>query len=432
VGRLNSEQLTLIKEKMGVDNLWSFSKLSTFDNCSWLFKLKYIDKIRVNGDSCYTYFGTIAHDLIQGLYIEEHTYKQMVDIFDQKVMEWQINDNPSLRFPSDDVRDGYIQNLKHYFSHVAQLPYKMMSERAVLAVFKGIEKFVFQGYIDGEYLDSEGNLVILDFKTSSISGFTGKKLLEKSKQLMIYAMGVIQHGRMFNDKMKKFTIDQIKIRYDMMKYCNITFMQKNGNLKTTKAERRLWVAHISNPIRKDLEGVEKEIERLEKEIAKLLKKMNMKKTIPEDAEGYSVAIGEIEAQIKDLHDYLYDPIQINEMIEQATNMNDLSIFPQFIQDKYKVEDCYIDVDLTQDILNEFEAELVQTLNLITAKSKEENKDEAFDRPRIDNSDSFFCVTLCDMKDNCKFYAEFKEHNTMFATNSEQPTDQEMLAMLGLA
>lgn len=83
---------------------------------------------------------------------------------------------------------------------------------------------------------------------------------------MIYAIGITQHGRMIDGEMRQFTMDQIRIKYDMMKYCNITYTQKNGKETVTKAERRLWVAHLANKLRKDLEDVAKDIEKLEKRL----------------------------------------------------------------------------------------------------------------------------------------------------------------------
>ncbi|HDR8453915.1 TPA: PD-(D/E)XK nuclease family protein [Bacillus cereus] len=430
--RLSYEQLNLIKEKLNVTNLWSFSKVGTYDQCTHLYKLKYIDKIRVKGDNCYTYFGSIAHEIIQDFYDGKHEFGGMLPTFDAKVVEWQMKDDPKLKFNSDKERDGYIENLRHYFKFVQTIPYKVMNERAVLAVFHGLEKYVFQGYIDSEFLDSDGNLVIMDYKTSSMSGFTGKDLLKKARQLMIYAIGITQHGRMIDGEMRQFTMDQIRIKYDMMKYCNITYTQKNGKETVTKAERRLWVAHLANKLRKDLEDVAKDIEKLEKEIAKLVKKMNMKKTTPEDAEGYSVGIGDIELEIEQLRLVNFDPIKINELIESAIAENNLSVMPQFIQDKYVVTNCIIDVPLTDEVVEECKQILVATLDTIVTKSKEEDKEEAFNRSRIDNSDSYYCVNLCDMKDYCSFYKEFKEHNEMFATNKEQPSQAEVLAMFGLS
>ncbi|MEX3625126.1 PD-(D/E)XK nuclease family protein [Viridibacillus arvi] len=430
--RLSYEQLNVIKEKLGVDKLWSFSKVSTYDQCSWLYLMKYIQKIRVKGDNCYTYFGSIAHEIIQDFYDGKMKYDEMLLKFNEKVVEWQVKDDPKLKFNTDKERDGYIENLRHYFTNVQTIPYKITNEQAVLAIFNGIEKYAFQGYLDSEFIDDQGNLVILDYKTSSISGFTGKKLIEKARQLMIYAIGVNQHGRLIEGKMQKFPIDKIKIRYDMMKYCNVSFLQKNGKMKTTKAERRLWVAHLANQLRKDLEDVPKDIEKLEKEIGKLEKKMNMKKTTPEDAEGYIVAIGEIAHDIEKLSPFVYDPIKINEMIENGTLENNLNVFPQFIQDKYTVENCYIDVEINDEVIAECKKELVATLDEITLKTAEEDKEEAFNRSRIENSDSYYCVNLCDLKEQCNFYKEFKEHNAMFVTKQEQPNDKELLAMLGLS
>ncbi|HFK1435050.1 TPA: PD-(D/E)XK nuclease family protein [Bacillus cereus] len=423
--RLTYEQLNMIKEKMGVDMLWSFSKMSTYLQCSWLYKLKYIDKIRLKGDNCYTHFGTVSHDVIQGLYDEVHTYEQMIDKFNEEVIKWQINDDPALKFNSDKERDGYIENLRHYFTHTEQIPYKVVNEKAVLAVFEGAKKYVFQGYIDSQYTDEDGIFYILDYKTSSKSGFTGKDLLKKAQQLMIYAVGINQFH--------KIPIDKIRLRYDMMKYCNVSFMQKNGKMKTTKAERSLWVAHISNQLRKDFEDVEKSIEKHQKEIAKIEKKIKQKKTTPEMAEEYLAMIKVEEESIKELEKLVFNPLEINEMMDKAMNDNTLENLPQFIQDKYTVENCYIDVELTEEIVEEFKAELVSVLDKIIAKTEEGNADEAFDRSRIDNSNSFYCNTLCDMKSKCKFYEEYKENSSMFIEKKvDQPSDEEIMAMFGLS
>lgn len=431
MGRLKKEQLELIKEKMGVEELWSFSKVSTFTQCSWLYYLKYVKKIRVKGDSCYTWWGTAGHDLIQGLYDGEHTYEEMANKLEEKILEYNLLDDPKLKFPEQSQFESYIANLRHYFSNVKKLPYKVVNEKPVLASFEGDEKYVFSGYIDSEFFDEDENFVILDYKTSSLSGFSGKKLLEKSRQLMIYAMGISMFGRMIEGKMTPIPIDKIKLRYDMMKYLNVTYPQKNGELKTTKAERRGWVGKIAVPLRKDLEGVEKDIEKAEKEIAKLDKKRNAKVRTEEEKVELSNQILEIHAKIDDLKENHFNIIEINDMVEYAINNNTLDNMPQFVQDKYVVTDCYIDVPLDKEIIEEFKSELIDTLNKIIAKSAEDNLEQAFTRGRIDNADSFYCVNLCDMKDHCSFYKDYQEHNAMFMTKTDAPSDEELLAMLGL-
>lgn len=429
--RLTFEQLNIIKKKMNVEQLWSFSKYSTFSQCSWLYKLKYIDKIKVKGDSCYTYFGSIAHDVIQDFYDGKHTYDEMIDKFEQAVLDWQVKADPKLAFPSDNVRDGYIDNLRHYFKHTAKIPYKVVNEKAIMAVFEGVEKYVFQGYIDSEYVDENGVLTILDYKTSSMSGFSGAKLLEKSYQLMVYTMAIIRNGRMVDGKKRQFTLDKVRIRYDMMKYVNVTFKLKNGTEKVTKAERREWVKHIEKKITKDFQDVRKDIEKLQKEIGKLERKIKMKKTTPEEAEGYNVEIGKVEEQINQLKPFAMEDFEITPIVQTAIEENTLESLPEFIQEKYSVDNCYIDVELTQDIIDDFEKSLVGTLDTIVQKTAEDNPDEAFDRERIGNADSFYCNTLCDMKDHCKFYEDYKAHSAMFVDKPDEQAEEDILAMLGL-
>src|SRR5699024_2376992 len=125
----------------------------------------------------------------------------------------------------------------------------------------------------------------------------GKKLLENARQLMIYAMGINQHGRMVNGEMRQFPINKIRIRYDLMKYVNISFIQKNGKLKTTRAERRGWVGKISNQLRKDFADVEKTIEDLNKKIKQFERKCGFKKTTDEERVEFEKEIESIKEEI---------------------------------------------------------------------------------------------------------------------------------------
>ncbi|MEH7209983.1 PD-(D/E)XK nuclease family protein [Priestia megaterium] len=431
--RLNREQLNLIQEKMGVDKLWSYSKVGTFDQCTWLYKLKYIDKIRVKGDNCWTWWGSASHEIMQDWYDKKfNEYIEMAGVLEKKVIEYSLIADKKYHFPDDNQWKNYIANIRHYFANTEIIPFNVINERAVLAVFQGIEKYVFQGYLDSEFVDAEGNLVIMDYKTSSISGFTGQDLIKKARQLIIYAIGVSQHGRMIDGEMRQFPIDKIKVRYDMMKYVNVTFMQKNGNIKVTKAERRNWVGHMATQLRKDLEDIPKDIEKCEKEIKKLERKYNAKVRTEDEKRELEPLIKEQYDRQAYLENYVFDEEKVAELIEQACTSNELTCMPPFIQEKYTVGNCYIDVELTPEVIEECRTELVATLDQITLKSKKGvDTEEAFDRSRIENSDSYYCVNLCDMKDHCKHYKEFKQHNEMFLMEKKPPSDQELLSLLGL-
>ncbi len=63
--------------------------------------------------------------------------------------------------------------------------------------------------------------------------------------------------------------------------------------------------------------------------------------------------------------------------------------------------------------------------------KEDDKEQAFTRGRIEQGDSFYCTNLCDMKDHCSFYTEYKAHMAMFLDKKDAPSDADILAMFGL-
>lgn len=432
--RLKYDQLELIKKKFKVDKLWSFSKASTYNQCSWLYYLKYVKKIRVKGDNCYTWWGTASHDLVQSMDAGESKVEDLPKLLEKKIDEYMIAvaKDEKIKFPNEDEYTHYIENIKLYFNNVAKKPYNVINEKPVLAVLEGVEKYVFQGYIDAEYVDEDGNLYIIDYKTSSMSGFSGEKLIEKATQLIIYAIGVNQHGRMIDKKMVRFPIDKIKIRYDMMKYVNITYTLKNGNEKVSKAERRLWVGHIASPIRKDLDDVEKEVEKLKKDIAKLEKKKQAKKRTDEEKVLLDKEIAGIELKIAEISQHVYDFVEKDDLMKEAIENNNLDNMPPFIKNKYKVSPCYIDIELTQELVNEIVDKVVSTLDKIIAKEKEDDKETAFSRGKIEQGESYYCTNLCDLREQCDIYKEYKEHNAMFLNQqNEAPSDDELLAMLGL-
>ena len=421
--RLNREQIEAIKGKLGVDRIWSFSKMSTYTQCTWSYKLKYIDKLRGKEDSCYTYWGTIAHDIRQGFYDGEYkTNQEMVDKLEKEIATYLAEDKKELKFPNENEHNNYFNNLRHYFANCLHVTVPVTNERLVLAILQDEQaKFVFQGYMDSFYTEN-GKNYILDYKTSSMSGFTGDKLMDKSQQLMIYAYGLW--------KQQGIPIDSIVLRFDMMKYCNVRFVQKNGKEKVTRCERRGWVAQLSNQLRKDFEDVPKIIEAIEKKIKTLDKKRSAKCRTELEIEELTLEIVGLQNKAKSLRSEVYDVFQINDLISEAIDDNDLKCLPKFIQDKYKVEECFIDVELNEEIINDYISNMIKTLKLIVSAEEGEHT-ETFNRPRIEDKESYFCNNLCDVRDSCKFYKEYREHNDMFLDKKEETSDDVILKMLGL-
>ena len=217
--RLGYEERKMIMDRFGVDKLWSYSRLSTYLNSAWEYRMLYLEK-KPRTDNVYTVWGQISHDIIQGMYEGEYEYEEMIEEFDKRTLDWRINGTH--KFMNESVEAGYIKNLQDYFQTTEKVPYEVKNEKPVCIHIKDEERdkdIVFIGYVDSEYVDEDGILNIVDYKTSSKSGFSGSSLKEHSRQLMLYAIGINQF--------RKIPFDKIRLRFDMMKYYNVEYIQKN-------------------------------------------------------------------------------------------------------------------------------------------------------------------------------------------------------------
>lgn len=363
MARLTKEQLNELKEKHGVDRIWSYSRINLFHEQPWCYRMAYLDEARVRTDNIYSYFGSLAHDLIQDAYDGKHTVGELPEKYDEVVTNWRLVDSVEYSFMNEKVEKGYIDNLKHYFGNVELLPYKLQNEKPVKTVFKKNGRdIVFIGYIDSIYKDAEGNICILDYKTSSKSGFTGKQLKAHSKQLMLYAIGVHQATGVPYDK--------IKPRYDMMKYVNVEYLQKNGKWKKSLQERVTWVASQESKIRKLLS------------------------------------------------DNGCDILEIDNMILDAVTDNNLSSLPDFVQDKFRVSQAYIELTIDEDSIKEVEEWFVS--NVLECERKEAGDWEVeFPEPIIDESNEFYFNVLA--KQMLPYHRGWREKQLLKQAINETPS-----------
>lgn len=81
------------------------------------------------------------------------------------------------------------------------------------------------------------------------------------------------------------------------------------------------------------------------------------------------------------------------MIKEAVESNNLDNMPQGIKDKYKTEDCMLYYDVTDEVIGELKQYIGNTVKAIESEKE-------WQPPIIDKSQSFFCNTLCNHRDNC--------------------------------
>lgn len=310
--RLTQEELEKVKEKYGVEQLWSFSKFDTYRTSQFEWMLKYIQKKPENNEkiSAYGNLGNAVHSCLEEYYKGDLKYEDLVQQFinaftvniDMLGMYFDKNDE----YRNESIKNKYYQDIIHYFSNFTPIEYKTQIEQFI--AIKITDDIIFQGYIDCIHKDNNDNYIITDFKTSSY--YSLKSLKEHSAQLVLYAEGLRQKG---------IPDDKIKCRFIFLKYVDIDCEQANGNIKTRSIER----CKIGESLQSSC-------------------KMWLKK------HGY----GEEETQY---------------FLLQLMETNDIKCLPEDIQKKYIVRDAELYVNDVWKFYEELKEEIIYTINEINNK-----------------------------------------------------------------
>lgn len=354
--RVTKETLNNIKKKCGVDILWSWSRINTFQTSPFEYYLKYVLHKKGDNDTCaYAPIGSLVHSCLEKYYSGEIRYEDMIDEFEDG---WITSiDIADLKFDRNDdaknasIKEKYKYDIGHFLRHHNTIVGNVLVEKFVTA---DIEGNILQGYIDAIVKDMDGKYCVIDFKTST--KFSSKQLEEKSGQLTVYAISLMQKG---------IPIDMIRIGFNMLKYCTIEYHQKNGAVKTRDVER----CKIGESLQTNA-------------------KMWMK-----DA-GYSEK-------------------ETDECLKQLIDFNDISVLPKDIQNKYKMSDCYIWVPLTQKLVDKWCNDIVVAINDINNRVAEYNKTQDeyifWDSEDDVKKESYYFATLCEYSSAMhKPYAKYLE------------------------
>ena len=338
MARLTSEQLQDLMNREGVDRIWSWSKINCFHTSPYEYYLKYIKKAKEDrADSIYTTTGGLAHNILEKFYTGEITYDKMIDEFEDG---WIVAaDIADLKFDrADEERNEKIKD-KYYENLV-----HFFNNHTFLKNNPIIEQFVkvkidgnlFQGYIDCAFKDDEKCINIVDFKTSSI--YKGSKAENECGQLVLYALGLNQQG---------IPMDKIKICWNFLKYVTIQYEQKNGTVKTREVER--------------------------------------------------CKIGEsLQSNAKTwLKAFDYEP---DEYLKELLDTNSIECLPNEVREKYIISDCYMYVDLTDELINkwtEHVSTIIKDIELREQDYAETQSDACFwDTDESVKAQSYYFANLC--------------------------------------
>lgn len=352
--RKTKQELNELCAKLKINTLYSWSRVNKYRTSPYEYFLSYVANPRPKPDredSIYGSSGGFCHDILERYYKKEIEYNDMINEFEDAITTLEVADlkfDRSNEEKNNNIKQKYFENLRHFFNNHISIKTKVDLERFVTIK---VGKYYLQGYIDLTKRDADGNFVIQDWKTSSI--YKGDKAIKEAGQLILYSEALRQLG---------VPLEKIKICWDFLKYASVTTQQANGKENIRQIER----CKIGESLKTNA-------------------KMWLKKCGYED--------------------------ELDYYLNLLTETNNIECLPKEVKEKYEIKDCYVFVDLTEDLLKDFLSELEKTIDDMVAKEEEykTKKDEKlfWDDEESVEKQSYYFANLCSYSANLhKPYAEY--------------------------
>lgn len=177
----------------------------------------------------------------------------------------------------------------------------------------------------------------------SSSQYDKKHLVEAGRQLVLYALAMQEQG-----------YEVKRMSWVMLKYCVTKWTQKNGKPKEKISEWRNYI--------KDLRSV-------------LSKKLT---------------------------DMGYDEVDVDAMLFKAEQENSMDSLPEELRAQFKTLPYVRDYELTPEVIAECKQYIDDSIEKYHKCGSEEKNFEPCDIEK----ESFFCSSLCDFKDSCKYWEKY--------------------------
>ena len=216
-----NQRMKELKEKG--NTIYSFSRLGTYNDCPFSYKLSYIDKCKDGMNNIYAILGGAIHEGLEDIY--DGKENKLLEKFNSTYEECIKN---KLFFSSsqekhDTMASNYLDNINNYIANFKKENGKSFTEYMFLLEIAGV---YMVGYIDRITKDEEHKgIKIIDYKTST--KYKTSDLYKYGRQLVLYAMAV--------EQMTKYKVT--KICWNMLKYANVEYL---GTLKTRKKKNTLY------------------------------------------------------------------------------------------------------------------------------------------------------------------------------------------------
>ncbi|EQB4340912.1 PD-(D/E)XK nuclease family protein [Clostridium botulinum] len=341
--------------------VYSYSKLTTWHECKYNYYQNYIlhNKSR---DNIYNKIGTVVHDGLESIYNHKEDLKDIQNNFKKEI---QACEEIGIKFPENPptTKINYLKNMDHFFNNYKMMDTEMKTEYFILYKIPRKENpkedrdyIWIQMKIDSiiPVYDKDGNfesVIINDWKTSS--KFNKEKLIKAGNQLLIYKLGVEQ----------AIGVNVSKIGWTMLKYVYCCYMTKGSKSNPSK-------------VKKSIKERKDSAKHFHKKIVNDFIKNGM---------------DTIEAELK---------------AGKIINENNLKLLPKEIQEKYWIEDCFLEYEFDDDIIRDCIQWIKNTVNEIESIDKIEKN---YPPVEIGDKTSYFCFNLCG-RPNCIHLVKYKNEN----------------------
>lgn len=175
---------------------YSHSKLGTFQQCKYKYKLQYVDKIKVDiPDTVETFMGKLVHETLEKLYkdLKFHklnTKKELTDFYETLWKErWTENILITKEeYTSENYKSMGKKFAEDYYSH-----YKPFDQTTIIGLETEDRLELENGNqyhirVDRLSCDKEGNYYVCDYKTNNKLKAQGE--LDEDRQLAMYSLWV--------------------------------------------------------------------------------------------------------------------------------------------------------------------------------------------------------------------------------------------------
>ena len=174
--------------------IYSYSRIKTFENCPLTYRYRYIDRIKVDTEGIEAFMGSRVHKSLEKLYRDdiwdkESSLKSLLDFYHSN---WEKNWHDSViivrkEYSKEHYREIGRRSLEQYYKR-----YFPFDQAEICALEKRIEipldDFRFVGYIDRLSRRVDGTYEVHDYKTSSRLPL--QRDIDEDWQLAIYQLGL--------------------------------------------------------------------------------------------------------------------------------------------------------------------------------------------------------------------------------------------------